>query len=320
MKKTAITLAVAAALAASAAVQAETTLYGSARVSVDYVTQDLRDTLEDEELDGVWDVFNNSSRLGIRGSEDLGNGLSAIYQYEFGVNVTDCGNTAGCFNANRPKLVGLKGGFGTVAIGTQWSPYYNVVGITDVFNSSKSFVNYLGPFRLSNTVAYVSPSFAGFEVQAALVMDAATVNEDDIDAWNVSGLYKNGPFTAGATYLAIEGDDDVETDQWGVGLGYTGGNLGVALSYENADEDDVDLNDIYGVVSYSFGANIIRAAYGWNELEVDEGDEAEVDHYLLGYQYNFSQRTRVWVEYIGFDGEGDAGDQDAISVGMRHDF
>jgi predicted porin len=41
----------------------------------------------------AWDVFDNGSRLGVRGEEDLGGGLSAIYQYEFGVDVTEGGNS-----------------------------------------------------------------------------------------------------------------------------------------------------------------------------------------------------------------------------------
>jgi predicted porin len=45
------------------------------------------------------------SRLGVRGEEVIGGGLSAIYQYEFGVDVTEGGN----LNNNRPKWVGLKG-------------------------------------------------------------------------------------------------------------------------------------------------------------------------------------------------------------------
>jgi predicted porin len=90
MKKSTLALAVAAALATSAAV-ADTTLYGSARVSIDY-----------EDIDNgtsTWDVRNNSSRLGVRGEEDLGGGLSAIYQYEFGVDMTEGGN----FESNVPS-------------------------------------------------------------------------------------------------------------------------------------------------------------------------------------------------------------------------
>ena len=120
MKKSVLALAVATALAAPLAAQADTILYGSARVSVDYNEDDnlCRISFEGDAAD--WDVVNNASRLGVLGSEDLGGGLSAIYQYEFGVDVTEGGN----FEGNRPKFVGLKGGFGTLTSGTQDTPYY----------------------------------------------------------------------------------------------------------------------------------------------------------------------------------------------------
>ncbi|TVR57684.1 MAG: porin, partial [Candidatus Competibacteraceae bacterium] len=157
MKKSTLALAVAAALATSVAV-ADTTLYGSARVSIDY-----------ESLDNgpdTWDVRNNSSRLGVRGSEDLGGGLSAIYQFEWGVDLTE--GTSG-FESNRPKWVGLKGdNWGSVTLGTQWTSYYNVAGVADIFNSNRSFATntgYLGAFagqRMDNTIIYMSPNFSGF--------------------------------------------------------------------------------------------------------------------------------------------------------------
>ena len=130
MKKSILALAVAAALTAPLAAQADTILYGSARVSVDYNDEGSTDPFDND--NGVWDVTNNSSRLGVLGSEDLGGGLSAIYQYEFGVDVTDGGN----LESNRPKYVGLKGGFGQISLGTQETPYYHVAGIIDIFNLS----------------------------------------------------------------------------------------------------------------------------------------------------------------------------------------
>lgn len=320
MNKTAVAIAVTGALVAVAA-QAETTLYGSARVSVDYQKADVLRFNQIGDVvdifdDGVWDVVNNSSRLGVKGSEDLGNGLSAIYQYEFGVDTTEGGN----LNSTRPRVLGLKGGFGTVSIGNQWSPYYNVAGITDVFNSGKSFTNYLGPFRTSNSLIYTSPSISGLSGQALIQMDGVA-GEDSADEWQLNLKYENGPFTAGAAYRNVETTD---VDGWTVGLGYSGGNLSVGLTVEQVD--DV-ADDYYGVVSYAFGANIIRAAYG--QVQVDATDE-DINHYALGFQHNLSKRSRLWVEYIGFNGDdfeldepstiSFSGDSDAISIGMRHDF
>ncbi len=321
MNKTAVALAVTGALVAVSA-QAETTLYGSARVSVDYQKADVLRLNQIGDVvdifdDGVWDVVNNSSRLGVKGSEDLGNGLSAIYQYEFGVDAADGGN----FNSNRPRVLGLKGGFGTISLGNQWSPYYNVAGLTDVFNSGKSFANYLGPFRTSSSLLYTTPDLSGLSAQALIQMDGVA-GEDSADEWQLNLKYDNGPFTAGVAYRSVETTD---VDGYTVGLGYNGGNLSVGLTVEQVD--DV-ADDYFGVVSYAFGANIIRVAYG--QVQFDDGSDEDVNHYLLGFQHNLSKRSRIWVEYIGFNGDdfeldepstiNFSGDSDAISIGMRHDF
>jgi predicted porin len=47
----------------------------------------------------------------------------------------------------------------------------------------------------------------------------------------------------------------------------------------------------------------------------------EVNYWEVGYQHNLSKRTRLWVEYIGFEDDNDLSfDSDAVSIGMRHDF
>jgi predicted porin len=368
MKKSILALAVAAALAAPIAAQADTILYGSARVSVDYNDEDSTDPLDSN--DGNWDVTNNSSRLGVLGSEDLGGGLSAIYQYEFGVDVTE--GTSG-FQGNRPKFVGLKGNFGTLTLGTQETPYYHVTGVVDIFNSDKTLgaTAYLGGsfngfalnptndrdfgdgslFRLDNSLYYSTPDFSGFTGEVMLVMNGANAfndgagYSDNIDIWNIAAKYSNGPFFAGVSYIALDGNSDVplggglsldlDLDQWTVGLGYSSGPFNIGLIYEqgtlnefglysNARLNGVkvggdDASNIYVTGSYSFGNNVISAGYGY----LDPGTEGvdSFDNYLVGYQYNFSKRTRVWVEYIGRSADGILyGDQSAVSIGTRVDF
>lgn len=374
MKKSALALAVAAALVGfGSAAYADTTLYGSARVSLDY---DDSDSVYGRAADGslvrvqagaeAWDVFNNASRLGVRGEEDLGGGLSAIYQYEFGVDVTDGGN----LNSNRPKWVGLKGSFGSVTAGTQWTPYYNVIGIGDIFNSSKVFDNdtYLGNtfgLRMDNSLVYSTPNFSGFSAQAMLVVNgscspadpttpadlckASADNRlpsnlsDNVDMWNIGLSYKNGPFFVGATYMALQGDgfNDFFTkptydgDQWGVAFGYNSGPFAVTLAYEDGDVNTLNFGDsqnVYLTGQYTFGPHIIRAAYGYTTADdgriniLSDGVAAtriqpDVDNWALGYQYNFSKRTRLWVEYVDQDVDSDlSGKNQTVSIGTRHDF
>jgi predicted porin len=263
MNKSAIALAIAAAMAVTAGpVSAETTLYGSARVSVDWVDPDadfdsnLGDFIDDLGGDSsYWEVVNNSSRLGVKGSEDLGNGLSAIYQYEFGIDVTGGANY---FNSNRPRWVGLKGDtWGAVTLGTQWSPYYNnSIGYLDQFNSGRSFAYYergvfnqafvddfdgdgtqeaisvntrggIAEFRRASSLVYTTPNWSGFSGQLLLQMDGPE-GENGVDRWELGANYTNGGIFVGGAWIEDEINNDEEysitlgyaAPQWGVGFGW----------------------------------------------------------------------------------------------------
>ncbi|MDG4553037.1 MAG: porin [Candidatus Competibacter sp.] len=392
MKKSAIALAIAAALVGTSAF-ADTTLYGSARVSVDYT--DLDTTYSGlRAANGslipvvkgftAWDVVNDSSRLGVRGEEDLGGGLSAIYQYEFGVDVTEGGN----FNSNRPKWVGLKGSsWGSVTLGTQWTPYYNVLGVSDVFNNSATTflqrTGYLGSIygtRMDNSLLYSSPNWSGFGFQAMLVMNGdiganepqtpsqlAKCNPDNrlpcnlsssVDMYQLNATYKNGPWFAGVAYMAVDGPGfgnyfnnpnfggttgavkytapNWDGDQWGLAFGYNSGPFAVTINFEDGDLNTLNYGttqNLYLTGAYTFGNNIIRGAYGYSTpdkgqvpvyvegVQVGRIDQDDINTFVLGYQYNFSKRTRAWVEYTNSDVDSDLwGTQQVLSIGTRVDF
>lgn len=316
MNKSAIALAVAAALGASA-VYAETTLYGSARGSIDYVDPNGTDFTDDDEEANFWELTNVSSRLGVRGSEDLGGGLSAIYQYEFGIDLMD-GSGSGV-GGGRPHVLGLRGGFGTVSIGRQWTPYYNVMGITDIFNNGRSFANYSGPFRVSSSLMYSSPDFMGLKVEAMASADGYGGNPDeqDVDTHSFGASYSNAGFTAGGAYFK---DDVVGRRLWGVALGYGADVWTIGATYNNISNNDeiFEMEDYMIAGSYSFGSNIIRASWALNDYD----NAGDVNFWQLGWQYNFSPRTRLWLEYVGVDADDDvpATENSAVSLGMRHDF
>lgn len=375
MKKSAIALAISTALISfGTTVQADTTLYGSARLSVDYTDSDsdyargpngalVRTVVGN----AAWDIFNNASRLGIKGEEDIGSGISAIYQYEFGVDLTE----GSSFNNNRPKWLGLKGGFGSLTAGTQMTPYYNAIAIGDIFNSSKIFSNttYLGNgygMRMDNSLMYSTPNLNGFTAQAMLTVNGSCTPSDmkttgglcrttpdnklpgnlsnDVDLWDVGVSYKNGPFFLGAAYLSLQGDEfnklitrpTWDGNQWGVSAGLNSGPFAVSLAYENGDVNDLNFGDtenIYLTGQYTFGNNVVKAAYGFNTPDEDRLNivnagsspvtivQDDRNTWALGYQYNLSKRTRLWVEYQGQEVDNDLlGDTQTISFGTRHDF
>lgn len=216
MQKSIVALAVAGVLAASAVAQAETTLYGSARIGVEY-TQGKGDGKL-----SAWDVANQASRLGVKGSEDLGGGLSAIYQFEFGVNIDGNGTSGTNPWGQRLSFVGLQGGFGTVALGRQYRPAYTFVSqYTDIFNGgiTNPYSLTSNEQRVGNAVAYVTPTFGGFTAAVAVLMDgngqnckfndivklegncnSDRSNREDIDAIEVGAGYSNGPLNIGVSY------------------------------------------------------------------------------------------------------------------------
>jgi predicted porin len=154
MKKNMIALAVAAAFAAPVAMADAPVVYGKINVNINSVT------------DNGNGVNDTASRVGIKGSEDLGNGLKAVYKMEFDVDVAGAGGLKG-----RNQYLGLAGGFGTVLIGRHDSPM-KMAQPTDTFNDGAADNNATvmgalgatGEDRAAHVLAYVSPSFSGVKL------------------------------------------------------------------------------------------------------------------------------------------------------------
>src|SRR3569833_330324 len=178
MKKTLLLLAVLGAFTGTASAQTNVTIYGLLDAGVHY-----RDNGADTN-NKTWGVDSgqaSGSRLGFRGTEDLGGGLAAIFTLESGVNVDDGTLGQGITgSANSPALtrlfgrqafVGLSGNFGAVKFGRQYAPIRVAVESVDPFGVSgagnaANFFNVHGE-RTDNTVNYSTANFGGFSGQAA---------------------------------------------------------------------------------------------------------------------------------------------------------
>ena len=128
----------------------------------------------------------SASRLGVRGTVDLGGGLSAGYNYEFAVN----GNNGAAIGTTRLHNVGLSGGFGSVLVGTQWALDYNYVwSKTDVMNVNSGWFTYNAnrAGRQSNAITYTSPDFNGFN-------------------FGLSAVLSKGSLEIGSTELYVDGE------------------------------------------------------------------------------------------------------------------
>ena len=231
MNKKLVAVAVAGLLAAPLAAQAQTanvTLYGRLNLTMEAVGGSAIDPNLPATAGAVnrtvYRVSSNSSRLGVRGSESLGGGLSAIFQIESNVSA----DTGGGLLGTRETFVGLQGSWGTVKIGNFLAPYDDIHPIfgnvptltTSILSTasvwsqgSQSLANGGFDNRLGNSIRYDSPRLGGFlgSVQIAQ-LDASTgqggfnqggsVATEKRHAYVLSmgGFYNNGPFQAGIGY------------------------------------------------------------------------------------------------------------------------
>lgn len=147
------------------------------------------------------------SRLGFKGSEDLGNGLSAVFVLENGFQGDTGAVGQGGVLFGRQAWVGLRGRFGTVLAGRQYTPQYLVVAFADPFGSgyvadSKNVVATSGNAfsRMDNTVKYLSPALAGWTVELAAAPGEVAGDGAAGRQFGGSIAYAAGPLQARAGY------------------------------------------------------------------------------------------------------------------------
>lgn len=360
MKKTLISLAVAAALVPAAAM-AETsnvTVYGKVNISYDRLDNDV-------ETGGF--VSSNHTRLGFKGSEDLGDGLKAVFQYETAVNQDD----AALFGAARDTFAGVSGSFGAVTLGRQaWANLYK--GDADFFIDGIGGPSVWldgGKPRANNTIKYATPDMSGFNASLTYITPGGRVNNAGESAQMTVGnttessyalraAYNNGPLFAALTYLD-EADNAAtpDTKVTSLAASYAFGPGKVAAqwvktknAFNSTGDDDVRLWTIGG--SYKVTANgtvkvnytdVNKGATVPATVPVTTSGNSGADMIAIGYDHALSKRTSVYATYARANNDGNttnggsytvtgathgastgaignAKDASGISLGMVHDF
>ena len=326
MKKSLIALAALAAVGAASA-QSSVTLYGIADISAGVV-----------EVDGVSREtgFNKAnlqqSRVGIKGSEDLGNGLKAVFNYEHGFNSAN-GEFAG--GEARRAVVGLQGGFGSVLLGRDKLPLYRLTEDTSADSISDfSTTNLVGEKR-TNGVHYAG-NFGGVGISAAVGYDRhddLTVGANDTQktTYGLGLSYATGPFMVGIAGEQIKSESgsplvvvnvgDKQTN-YGIGGTYDFTAAKVFANYMVSDDDAKAGKDKEANVGVKvpFGAASLVAEVGYNDGEGYDGID-----YNVGANYAFSKRTDAYIRAArindyDFDNNGGEGKDTKYAVGLRHKF
>ena len=341
MKKSLIALAALAAVGAASA-QSSVTLYGIADISAGVVEREGayklpgRDAGKANTRETGFNKANlQQSRVGIKGSEDLGNGLKAVFNYEhgfdsangmFGDKSKDYANTAA-----RRAVVGLQGGFGSVLLGRDKLPLYRLTEDTSADSISHfSTTNLLGGQR-TNGVHYAG-NFGGVGVSAAVGYDREdklTTGADRQDTTYGLGLsYATGPFMVGIAGEQIKSESGsplVTTNKetnYGIGGTYDFTAAKVFANYLVSDDDAKAGKDKEANVGVKvpFGAASLVAEVGYNDGHGYDGID-----YNVGANYAFSKRTDAYVRYArindyDFDNNGPEGKDTKYAVGLRHKF
>ena len=325
MQKKIIALAVAALASTAAFAQTNVTIYGVADLGQAFVNVSGAGTSGAS----VSRLDSNSSLIGFKGVEDLGNGLKAVFQFESNVSAD---TNVGGLNGVRDSYIGLAGGFGTLVLGNITHPLRTMGAKVDLipgaagFGTMASVTGQIGGLhtgaddRAANTVAYVSPSFGGLTGTVAYingenrVSTAAAGGVANQHAFQVAAQYDNGPIYAGVGYHKV---NDTGLNATPAVVASAGENVSViraAGAYMfptktkvTALVDRTKLDGAIGgveakrlawslSVSQGFGKNTIGLQYGRSgNIKADGANVADTSSSIasLIYTYDISKRTMI---------------------------
>ncbi|AOS77847.1 MULTISPECIES: porin [Hydrogenophaga] len=270
MKKSLIALAVLASCGAAMA-QSSVTLYGMADVWVGR-------TKADASIGGVSTSAStsvlesggfNTSRLGFKGSEDLGGGLKANFNLEAALAM-DTGTNGG-LSFNRQSWVGLSGGFGEVQLGKPWTPYDDTRAMAnDTFNANFAASWTTWQFyedNPNNTIRYNTPNFGGFSGALAYSLGedrAASPTNSSSSLTSFSLNYANGPIVAGFAHQ----NQKVESGVAGILASFdsTGVLTGLATTGKTT----------YNLLNGSYDFGFLKLVGGVNQVKVSPDGFADV--------------------------------------------
>lgn len=333
-KHSLIALAALAAVSAANA-QSNVTLYGRVDLGYQYTNK------ANAAGDGLSELYNGGiapSIWGLRGTEDLGSGLSAFFNLESHFNADNGTSVNGLFR--RQANVGVKGGFGSVALGRQYSPAILAHLATDPRGFKEQFsmlypyaynqnittnpappatpannagANDLGVF-LGNAVSY-SNSFGPLNVGVAYAFGEQVGSSSAGRTVVIGGSY-TGPVTVSASYQQIKANTGGgDTKQWGLGVAAPVGPVKLKGIFMRNESDGGVLTatsgraasevDVWGVgADYGWGANTTTLAF-YQAKDRDVGTD-KTRTLVLSNDYALSKRTTLYAQLAYADAKSGA--------------
>ncbi len=320
MKRSIFLAAVATLAAGSALAQSSSvTIYGRLNETIERVRSNNQT---------VYRLNDNASRIGFRGIEDLGGGLSASFLIEHGFN-TDTGTQAGAAFWGRESWVALGGAFGRTRLGNMGptNAYFTTADYISMHNhdtgtSSDAF--YLYPGTATNMLAYTSPSMGGLVIDAQVGLSENTqIGRTQV----LTANYDAGPLHLGASYLSSrKGLSGAKPKEFGLRALYEIGNFTIAGYFIRNDDAfgiNTRRNAYRASAMYAMGAGEIHLNYGFaDKVKGNAIANDDANQFTVGYNYNLSKRTKAYTYYTRVidDARLYGGKFGSFALGVRHNF
>lgn len=333
-KKTLIAAAGLTLLATAA--HAQVSLYGN--LDVGYAHTRVKVAGDSESVNAIESSLLTESYFGLKGSEDLGGGLKALFVLESPIDV-DTGTASGNTFWGRNAYIGLAGGFGTVKLGNQESVFktegaaFNPFGSSPLFSTTNLLTDVTGlGGSWQNAVGYTSTNMSGLTVSAQYSAKEGAKG----DAFNYGGgayalavNYGAGPLALSAVYGNVKSTDATNTDEkqraYLLGASY---DFGVAKAFaqygrdkfseKGGDSETAKFYQIGAIVPVS-AAGAVHTSYARAKFDGDREYQ-----FSLAYNHALSKRTGAYVGVTRIKGEIEeaeaTGRATVFGVGVRHAF
>ncbi|MGH8459719.1 MAG: porin, partial [Nevskiales bacterium] len=281
----------------------------------------------------------NGSRWGLRGSEDLGGGLKANFQFESGFDISTGRSLQGGALFGRQAYVGLSGGFGAVTLGRQYTAYDALRGDTNnTYDSAfattgtawnTGVVDYTS--RVNNSIAYKSPDFGGFSGSAVVALgEDKTPTASASRNTSLQPRYANGPILAGYAHQTEKSVGGVPSNRkYNLIAGsYDLGVASITGGYNIAKQGPTEDKEYQLGVKVPFGAASVAAGYSRAKTET-AGVTSKGTGYSIAGLYDLSKRTALYAawnqtkaDFAAFVAPATSATvkTSVVAVGIRHRF
>ena len=307
MKKSLLAFAALSTFAGVANAQSNVTLYGIIDEGVNVITNS-----------GGQHLYNLSSgeiqgsRWGVRGTEDLGGGLKAIFDLENGFDINSGKLGQGGLMFGRQAFVGLSSRLGTVTLGRQYDSIVDYVGPLEVGDQWGGYIaahpgdldNFNNAYRTNNTVKYTSANYNGLTFGGTYSFGGVAGDFTSNQIWSLGAGYNNGPLVLGAAYL------NARTPAASGGLFNNGGAVAAAsAAVTTSIYSGFASANTYQVIgaggAYTFGAATIGATYsnirfdnlGASSASPYKGQSVSFNNAEVNFKYQLTPAFLVGVAY-----------------------